>query len=284
MDAGFRRHDESSHNLKASGCSQSRAGNYSVVNVKLTVEYDGTNYHGWQVQTNCLSIQAVLEQAVSTFLGAPTHVTGSGRTDAGVHALGQVANFFTDKDYLPYRILRGLNALTPRDITVKAVEIVDDCFDARRDGRSRLYEYLILNRSTPSPFYRNRAWHIHEPLDVEAMAKAIECLIGEHDFSSFPRRQLRRAASGSHHLSDSFRTARRAAGLHHRRHGVPAPHGAQHRRHARRCRPWHSHARNRSPNCSKRETAPRPVTLRRRMGCIWWKSSTTRLSRRAHLH
>jgi tRNA pseudouridine38-40 synthase len=185
MDAGFRRHDESSHNLKASGCSQSRAGNYSVVNVKLTVEYDGTNYHGWQVQTNCISIQAVLEQAVSTFVGAPTHVTGSGRTDAGVHALGQVANFFTDKDYHPYKILRGLNALTPRDITVKAVEIVDDSFDARRDGRSRLYEYLILNRSTPSPFYRNRAWHIHEPLDAEAMAKAIECLIGEHDFSSF---------------------------------------------------------------------------------------------------
>jgi len=155
------------------------------VNVKLTVEYDGSNYHGWQVQANCISIQAVLEKAVSTFVGAPTHVTGSGRTDAGVHALGQVANFFTDKDYHPYKILRGLNALTPRDITVKAVEIVDDAFDARRDGRSRLYEYWILNRATPSPFYRNRAWHIHEPLDSAAMAKAIQCLIGEHDFSSF---------------------------------------------------------------------------------------------------
>ena len=92
------------------------------MNVKLTLEYDGTNYHGWQVQANCTSVQAVLEQAVSTFLGVPTHVNGSGRTDAGVHALGQVANFFTDKEYLPYRILRGLNALTPRDITVKAVE------------------------------------------------------------------------------------------------------------------------------------------------------------------
>lgn len=160
-------------------------GYHSVVNVKITVEYDGTNYHGWQVQANCLSIQAVLEKAVSTFLGVPTHVNGSGRTDAGVHALGQVANFFTDKDYLPYRILRGLNALTPRDISVKAVEIVDDGFDARRDGRSRVYEYKILNRSTPSPFYRHRAWHIHEPLDIGAMAEAIECLIGEHDFSSF---------------------------------------------------------------------------------------------------
>jgi tRNA pseudouridine38-40 synthase len=156
-----------------------------LVNVKLILEYDGSNYHGWQVQANCISIQAVLEKAVSTFLGAPTHVTGSGRTDAGVHALGQVANFFTAKDYQPYRILRGLNALTPRDITVKTVEIVDDGFDARRDGRSRLYEYLIFNRPTPSPFHRNRAWHIHEPLDVDAMAKAIDCLVGEHDFSSF---------------------------------------------------------------------------------------------------
>ncbi len=155
------------------------------MNVKLTVEYDGTQYHGWQVQANCISIQAVLEKAVSTFVGAPTHVTGSGRTDAGVHALGQVANFFTERDSHPYKILRGLNALTPWDITVKAVEIVDDSFDARRDGRSRVYEYLILNRSTPSPFYRHRAWHVHEELNVQAMAKAIECLIGEHDFSSF---------------------------------------------------------------------------------------------------
>ena len=155
------------------------------MNVKLTIEYDGTRYHGWQVQANSLSIQAVLEKAVSTFVGAPTHVNGSGRTDAGVHALGQVANFYTDKECLPHRLLRGLNALTPRDITVKAVEIVDDGFDARRDGRSRLYEYLILNRSTPSPFYRNRAWHIHESLDNGAMVKAIDCLLGEHDFSSF---------------------------------------------------------------------------------------------------
>ena len=90
-----------------------------AVNVKITVEYDGTNYHGWQVQANDASIQAVLERAVSTFLGMPTRINGSGRTDAGVHALGQVANFFTDKEFLPYRILRGLNALTPIDITSK---------------------------------------------------------------------------------------------------------------------------------------------------------------------
>lgn len=155
------------------------------MNIKLTVEYDGTNYHGWQIQPSGETIQSVLERAVSTFLRKPTRVTGSGRTDAGVHALGQVVNFHSDKDFDPYRIERALNALTPDDISIKEVEIVVDSFDARRDGRARVYEYRILNRSTPSPFHLNRAWRLHEPLDVEAMRAAIPCLLGEHDFSSF---------------------------------------------------------------------------------------------------
>ncbi|HVO92746.1 MAG TPA: tRNA pseudouridine(38-40) synthase TruA [Terriglobales bacterium] len=155
------------------------------MNIKLTLEYDGTLYHGWQIQPTDKTIQSVLERAVSTFLGKPTCVTGSGRTDAGVHALGQVANFFSDKVFTPHRIRRALNALTPDDIAIKDVEIVADSFDARRDGRSRVYDYHILNRLTASPFYLNRAWHLHEPLDVEAMRRAIPCLIGEHDFSSF---------------------------------------------------------------------------------------------------
>jgi len=155
------------------------------VNIKLTVEYDGTNYHGWQIQTTGETIQSVLERAVSTFLRKSTRITGSGRTDAGVHALGQVVNFFSDKEYEPHRIRRALNALTPFDITIKEVAIVPDSFDARRDGRSRVYEYHILNRPTPSPFHLNRAWHVHQPLDVNAMREAIPCLIGEHDFSSF---------------------------------------------------------------------------------------------------
>lgn len=155
------------------------------VNIKLTVEYDGTNYCGWQIQPNGESIQAVLERAVSTFLGTPTRVTGSGRTDAGVHALGQVVNFFSDREFKPHRIRRGLNALTPFDVTIKDVEVVPDSFDARRDGRARVYEYQILNRPTPSPFYLHRAWHVHESLNVNAMREAIPCLLGEHDFSSF---------------------------------------------------------------------------------------------------
>ncbi len=155
------------------------------MNIKLTVEYDGTNYHGWQYQPNCESIQAVLERAVSTFFGAPIRVTGSGRTDAGVHALGQVVNFSADKESSPFRIRRALNALTPPDITIKEVEFVPDIFDARRDARSRVYEYHILNRPTASPFLLKRAWHVHEQMDIDAMRGAIACLIGEHDFSSF---------------------------------------------------------------------------------------------------
>jgi tRNA pseudouridine38-40 synthase len=155
------------------------------VNIKLTVEYDGTRYHGWQIQANGETIQAVLERAVSIFLGKSTRITGSGRTDAGVHALGQVANFFSDQDLDPRKMRRGLNALTPEDVNIKEVEIVADTFDARRDGRSRIYEYHILNRPTPSPFYVNRAWHVYEPLALEAMREAVHCLEGEHDFSSF---------------------------------------------------------------------------------------------------
>jgi len=158
---------------------------FFFVNIKLTVEYDGTHYHGWQIQPNCESVQAVLERAVSTFLRLPTQVTGSGRTDAGVHALGQVASFCSEKVLSTHRIRRGLNALTPPDVTIKEVEIVLDDFDPRRDARSRVYEYHILNRPTASPFFLNRAWHLHEALDFEAMHAAIACLMGEHDFSSF---------------------------------------------------------------------------------------------------
>jgi tRNA pseudouridine38-40 synthase len=155
------------------------------VNIKLTIEYDGTHYHGWQVQAAGNTVQNVLETAVCTIVGRPTRIIGSGRTDAGVHALGQVANFFCDKEIDPHRLRRGLNALTPEDITIKSVEIVPDDFDARRGGRSRIYEYRILNRPSSSPFLSKYAWHVHDVLDVPAMQEAVICLEGEHDFSSF---------------------------------------------------------------------------------------------------
>lgn len=155
------------------------------MNVKLVVEYDGTRYHGWQTQPNCETIQETLERAISTFLSTPTKITGSGRTDAGVHALGQVINFHCKREDTPHRIRRALNALTPEDIAIKEVAVVPEEFDARRDGRARVYEYLILNRPTASPFYLNRALHVHEPLDIAAMQRVVSCLVGKHDFSSF---------------------------------------------------------------------------------------------------
>jgi len=173
------------------------------VNVKITVEYDGTHYHGWQIQSRGETIQAVLEKAVSTFLKTPTHITGSGRTDAGVHALGQVANFFSADIDNPHRIRRALNALTPDNIAIREVEIVPDSFDARRDGRSRVYEYHILNRPTASPFYRYRAWHLHDSLELEAMREVIQCLLGEHDFSSFQAA----ACDAEHAVREVYRTS-----------------------------------------------------------------------------
>ena len=137
------------------------------------------------MQPNGPTIQSVLEEAVSTFLGAPTRVTGSGRTDAGVHALAQVANFHCDREPDLHRLRRGLSALTPPDISIKTAEIVPESFDARRDARSRTYEYRILNRPSPSPFCLKYAWHLHDTLDVHRMGKAVRFLEGEHDFSSF---------------------------------------------------------------------------------------------------
>ena len=155
------------------------------MNIKLIIEYDGTNYHGWQTQTGGPTVQAVLEEALAVFFGQSIRIIGSGRTDAGVHAMAQVANFHTDKPFDRHRVLRGLNALTPRDITIKDALPVADSFDARRDGRARTYHYHILNRPTPSPFYLNRAWHLHACLNIDLMRAALGCLVGEHDFSSF---------------------------------------------------------------------------------------------------
>ena len=155
------------------------------MNIKLTVEYDGTEYCGWQIQATGKTVQGVLEKAVSTLVRRPTRLVGSGRTDAGVHALGQVANFLSDKELELHRMQRALNALTPDDISIKAVELVPDSFHARRHGRSRIYEYRIWNRSSPSPFHLRYAWHVHDSLDIAAMREAITCLQGEHDFSSF---------------------------------------------------------------------------------------------------
>ena len=155
------------------------------MNIKLTIEYNGTNYHGWQIQPNGQTVQEILERALETLLGIKTRVNGSGRTDAGVHALGQVANFNYGGDTDLRRLQKGLNAITPRDIVVKRVELVPDSFDARRDARSRVYQYRIWNHPVPSAFYRGFSWHVYDPLNLSPMQEAFRFLEGDHHFPSF---------------------------------------------------------------------------------------------------
>lgn len=152
---------------------------------RLLLEYDGTDFHGWQIQLQARTVQAVLERAVAQLIGESVRVAAAGRTDAGVHASGQVASFRTAKVLAPETIGRALNALTPDDITVRDVAIVEDAFDPRRSARSRTYLYRVWTRRLPSPFWRRYAWHVFHPLDIGAMARAAAELLGEHDFTSF---------------------------------------------------------------------------------------------------
>ncbi len=153
---------------------------------KLTVEYEGTAYHGWQAQAGGVrTVQAVLEEAVEKLVGVRTRMKAAGRTDAGVHALGQVVSFRTDKPIRPEALARALNALTPPDIAVWSVEIVPEEFDPRRWASSRTYLYRIWNNRAPSVFWRRYSWHVALPLDVAAMAEASRALVGEHDFAAF---------------------------------------------------------------------------------------------------
>jgi tRNA pseudouridine38-40 synthase len=155
------------------------------MNVKLTIEYDGTAYCGWQAQPNGHAIQEVIEQGLEKILGANIRLNASGRTDAGVHALGQVAHFIHDGEIDLWRLQRGLNAVTPDDIVIRKVEIAPDSFDARRDARVRWYQYRIWNDRWPPAILRRFSWHVHDPLDLAAMQQAIHHLEGEHDFASF---------------------------------------------------------------------------------------------------
>lgn len=155
------------------------------MNVKLTLEYDGTNYAGWQLQPNARSVQGALEEALRRLLGYRVRVHGAGRTDAGVHALGQVANFRCAEGTDLGRLQQGANALLRPDIVVKRAEAAPDGFDARRHARSRVYRYRIWNERWPSAFEHRFAWHVRAPLDLNAMRQAIAAIEGEHDFASF---------------------------------------------------------------------------------------------------
>jgi len=154
-------------------------------NIKLILEYEGASYHGWQRQQGTLTVQEVLESRLAVMLGGTVGVRASGRTDAGVHAKGQVVNFYSRSRLAPEEIQRGLNSLLPPDIVVLGAEEADHSFHARFSAISKIYEYRILNRPVPSALERAYSWHIRQLLAVEPMRRCLEELTGSHDFSAF---------------------------------------------------------------------------------------------------
>jgi tRNA pseudouridine38-40 synthase len=153
--------------------------------IKLTIEYDGTAYSGWQVQPNGLTVQEVMQGALEQMLGVPTQLRSSGRTDARVHARGMVACFNTDRA-IPLRAFReGLNTLLPQDIAVRDACEVPLSFNPRRDAYGKHYRYTILLDQLRSPLARHIAWRIGGQLDVAAMRAACAHFVGEHDFAGF---------------------------------------------------------------------------------------------------
>jgi len=154
-------------------------------NLRMTLEYDGTDYHGWQRQINGLSIQQVLEEKIAVIAGETVKVIGSGRTDSGVHALGQVAHFKTASTLRENSFLHGINSLLPRDIVVKILQEVDASFHARFDVKSKVYLYQIINGPVRPVLYRRYAWFVPTLLDLRGMCEASALLKGTHDFSSF---------------------------------------------------------------------------------------------------
>lgn len=152
---------------------------------KLAIEYDGTAYHGWQRQRALPTVQGTIEDALKMMTGQPATVVGSGRTDAGVHAWHQVAHFVVDTAFTADVFTNGLNSLLPDDIVVTDCERVSDAFHARYDVKSKIYEYVILNRIVPVAIGRKYAWHVRKKLDLEGMRESLTCLKGTHDFSAF---------------------------------------------------------------------------------------------------
>ena len=153
--------------------------------IKLTVAYDGTNYHGWQVQPNADTIEGELNKAISELTGEQIEVIGASRTDAGVHALGNVAVFDTESRIPGEKFSYALNQRLPEDIIIQKSEEVEKDFHPRYQDCRKTYEYTILNRKFPLPEYRNTAHFDYGNLDIEAMKKACKAFIGEHDFAGF---------------------------------------------------------------------------------------------------
>lgn len=153
--------------------------------IKLTLEYDGTAFHGWQKQSNSVALQNIIEEKLAVLLRTPTKVEGASRTDTGVHARGQVVAFNMEGDKPLERIRSGMNGLLPQAVRVREIEEMPAVFDPRRDTQSKTYRYTWYNHPAFSPFWRRYSWHAPEPLDLKAMNEAAGYLVGEHDFSAF---------------------------------------------------------------------------------------------------
>jgi tRNA pseudouridine38-40 synthase len=156
-------------------------------NIKLTLEYEGTNYHGWQAQAGSgqATVQETLEKTLATLAGGPVKVNGSSRTDAGVHALGYVCNVVTGSPIPPAAWAPAMNHILPEDIRVLSSEEAAPEFHARFSAVGKIYSYRILNRRAPSALDRHSAWHVNRRLNLRAMRAAAEHLTGRHDFSAF---------------------------------------------------------------------------------------------------
>jgi len=153
--------------------------------IKLTLEYDGTDFSGWQVQPDGRTVQGVLQESLGKIMGSQTRVVGSGRTDAGVHALNQVAHADVTRDIPAVNIMMGLNSALPRDVRVVGCEDTTAAFHAQRSATGKTYRYTILNIPRPTALDRHRVWHIRQPLDVNAMIQGAGHLKGKHDFAAF---------------------------------------------------------------------------------------------------
>jgi len=153
---------------------------------RMTVEYDGGPFVGFQAQADAPTIQGEIERAITAFSGESVRVQGAGRTDAGVHAAGQVIHVDLEKDWRPEVVMNALNAhLIPAPISILSAELADADFHARFSATGRRYLYRILARPGPPALERGRVWHVKAPLDADAMARAVQALVGRHDFTTF---------------------------------------------------------------------------------------------------
>lgn len=177
-------------------------------NIRLTIAFEGTAYHGWQIQDGSPTLQGLLSEAVARITGERSTLTGSGRTDAGTHARGLVANFFTGSSLTPTRLVRALNSVLPRDVRVLSARRAPSAFHARRDAISKVYRYQIYLGPIMAPHLAREYFHFPYPVDIPKMLDAARLFVGEHDFTSFAKT----TASASNTIRRIFRCELRKRG------------------------------------------------------------------------